>query len=536
MPPAAVLPNQNQLYAYYLSRCGHYRVGKPNSAVLQLLAENEPSRLVRLKAESVELGIPVSSVVEMEMDTGSDAPMEFGVLPLAQQTMFRLAVPASASAALTEVYIGARGMMPLLELVSSLPLIEEIDLSNVSSWFTGDAAAAIAGPGGITGNDVVRRLCQVIAEMPALRRVDISAQPIGSLAAQWLLDAALASPRLVDLRLARGGVDSGLYYKIHRVLEQNARNVAAALPAVPPLPTRVADRFATLPVVDRKTLREQQLLRAMMAEDDNFAGALSPDQLSELVLRARVMSVQEVVSRCRGRGLRGDGLHLFVIKSGAVRAFMDLRGLRLQRGDCFGDTYSDYHFSTCRIEQEESGTVFAVPLSHCGALLEVWERRLAAVHSSAVKVAPLLQPTDAWTRMRVATCCTEAAYKAGEVVLPANTANHRIWLVVGKGSFAALPGTAEDKVLTGRYELYPIERLEFFGIEALVAGRRCSSVAISAGASAMTDYRCAVVAGSAVRLLREQLWAVMAAAVRPYSLHEDLRQTAKKNSEWAYCI
>ncbi|PWU83394.1 hypothetical protein C4B63_328g1 [Trypanosoma cruzi] len=63
------VPDQNQLHALYIFRCGELRVGKPNEEMLALLAEDDWAYLSRLKDEAHERGVSIDDLQMIEDDT-----------------------------------------------------------------------------------------------------------------------------------------------------------------------------------------------------------------------------------------------------------------------------------------------------------------------------------------------------------------------------------------------------------------------------------------------------------------------------------
>ncbi|CCW63727.1 unnamed protein product [Phytomonas sp. EM1] len=521
------LPTQNQLYAFYISRCAHHRVGKPNKQVLDLLYEDELSRLSWQQAEAEEHHISLEELRDIEGDT-SFTP-QTNDTPLSLKTTFRL-----PSSLLDDgpVHVGARGMLAILDLIQELPLLEEVDLSNVTSWYIVDASAHTRS-GAPDGNAVVKRLCEVAKRLPALRKLDLCTQPIGTMAAHDLLDAIQSCRRLVEVSFCRKAVACSLCLTIDEALDKN-REAFAQLPP-PSLPETLPPYLSRILPLDRKTLREQQQLRWLLMEDVNFTGAVTEEELSEIVLHARLMSTSEVVWRCSKGGLRGDGVHLFVLKDGSLRAYPDLEGLKLSRGDYFGDTYGHViMYPSSSIVETDRGVVYAIPLECCRTLLGVWKERVSKLYSQ-LRSFPIMQVVDTWTRVRLCTCSQVQSYKPEEIVLNVGDCKQAVWIVCS-GFFEASAGTMEDKVATGRYEAHRFVKADVFGIESIVARKGCSSVTISAGKEKTTIYSAAVVRGSAIRIISNSIRSVFVSLARPYSLHDDLRRIASKDLERGACF
>lgn len=505
------LPDQNHLYAYYLLRCGVHRVGRPNKYVLQLLEEDIPSHFRRLKYEAKTRELADwMDLEEIEYVSEEQQLQRIHMFPLAKRTSLRLGTLSSE-----KIYLGTRGMMAFLDLIEHLPLLEKIDFSNISSWYTNDA---FDHQHGINGNDVVNRLCEVGQSSPSLSEINVVGQPIGTLAAHQLLELCQSNKRIVSILFSKEGVDYRLCKNLEAVLDRNQKNYEYL--SKPIIPDSLSSCFLSIPRIDRKTLREQQILRGMLETDDNFCvDSLCEREVQQIILHARVMSTAEVVSRCGGRGLRGDGEHLFIIKTGVIRAFINLEGIILQRGDYFGEHYEEVLFSTCALKEEQRGSVFAIPLVFCTPILEQWEERLETFFA-AINKAPLLQPLSTWCHIRICTCSTLHSFHPGEVVIPVGGTDTSVKMV-HKGLFYALPGSENDMDRTGRTNPYPFASSDFFGIESIVARKKCASVTVMAGKEKQ-DYSAICISGFGLRLIALQLWPVLMALVRPYSVHEDV--------------
>ncbi|KPI85485.1 hypothetical protein ABL78_5445 [Leptomonas seymouri] len=518
--PVTSLPDQNQLYAYYLTRCGYHSVRKPHRAVLALLSEDKPSRALRLATEAAERGVAVADLALTEDSSDGAAAVEAreSVVALAQQQTFRLTEDSGEGLPL---YVGARGMLPILDLVAELPLLEELDFSTISSWYDNDIAAQW-GDGGVAGNDVVRRLCEVLPRLRVLRTLDLRGHPIGCAAAEWLIDAIHAAPTVTEVRLDAGGLSAHLLQALRQMLRehreaeaQNGRRLLTAADcAVPPY-------IASLPRLDRKTLREQQVLRAMLTEDVNFTSAMSDGDLAEMVLMARVMSTTEAIFRCGKAGIRGDGVHLFIVKSGCLRVYEALAGTALRRGDYFGDSYDTTLVPCSHLVEEERGLVYAVPLASCTQVLSQWSQRVAEAWPWMQRT-PVLQSVEAWTRLRSCTCCVWARPEPAETVVEVGSGDGAFF-VVCDGTYAALDVRDGDTAqFSERNVRCVFSRYDIFGVEASVSRKHTSSVRIKAGKEKDVAYRLLEIHGCGVRLLQQQLRQVFVSLARSYSLHADL--------------
>lgn len=390
-----------------------------------------------------------------------------------------------------------------------------------------------------SGNAVTWRLCQVVQSLRRVRRVDISGQPVGCAAAQMLWHTIQACPQLVVLNYTDTAVEQQLRAHVDRALRLNARRwtrscIAPRLDkdakqppyssAAPPTKhdeasnsymitpdantcapmaemTTYDDGPLSLPpclleitLLDRKTVREQELLYQLLTHNDNFASLmLDACERRSVVRSARVMTTAEVVQRCRagavgGGGLRGDGLHLFVIQSGAIHAAVDRTGVVLRQGDYFGDTYTSLGEMTaaiaaasasaavtvCRhafssnvpgtgsldltrsklnaesaaaaslcdfpasaLRERERGWVYAIPLESCAPLLHRWRARVGALYPVLGRCVPTLHAVGTWTRLRACTCAMVHKYGTGALVQACGATEAYSVYVVLQGTFAA---------------------------------------------------------------------------------------------------
>lgn len=524
------LPDQNQIYAYYVTRCGHHGVRKPHKAVLALLAEDTTSHALRLGAEAAARQVEAADLALTEDGEAAAAyaRARAAVVPLREQRTFRLSFDSGAG---LPIYVGARGMLPVLDVVAELPQLTELDFSTVASWFANDNVNTERG-GGVTGNDVVRRLCEILPRLPALRVVRLRGHPIGCAAGAWLLDALRHSPGVVELEVEESGLSVHLLRALQQCVEEHREAAAAAVAAACSAPQEeisaevsaaytVPSYIAALPRLDRKTLREQQVLRAMLEVDPNFSGVVAPDELAEMVLTAHVMSTTEAIFRCGRGGVRGDGVHLFVIKSGALRVHEDLAGSLLGRGDYFGDAYPDAVVPCSHLIEEERGVVYAIPLTSCGELLSRWAARVAEARPWLQRT-PLLQPVGSWTRQRACTCCERVRKDPAETIVEVGSGEGDIF-VVCDGTYAALDVRDGDTAqFSERNVRCTFSRYDVLGVEAVVARKHSSSVRIKAGKEKDVEYVLLRMRGCAVRLLRQQLRQVFVSLARSYSLHPDL--------------
>ncbi|KEG07937.1 putative protein kinase A regulatory subunit [Trypanosoma grayi] len=499
------VPNQNQLYALYMFRCGELRVGKPNKEMLALLAEDDRAWNLRLRDEAREREISVDDLQEIEADTAERQREREAMVPLAMRRVLRLEPEWCSSSCVSSssddrVHVGARGALAIVEVARELPFMEVLDLSNLTSLYLADPYQC----DGVTGNDVVKAICGMAATHPSLRVIDVAGQPIGTLAAHNFLELLRCNRRIQELRFDREEVDHRLLAYIDKELRRNATT---------PEPAAV---IARLPVLDRKTVREQQLLRRLMETEIGLCGIMSPEEMSEAVLHARTMSTTEVVTR--SRGLRGDGVHLFLLKSGVLRAAAVPRGFELTRGDFFGETYADVLFSQDLLEEAVRGVVYCIPLAHLRPLCEEWARRVEA-YFPRLRYSALLQAVDVWTRLRMCCCAAPHEFSGGETAISPGDGFKGLFLVTA-GTFGVIGRTLNAP----RVREFAVG--DVFGEEALLARRQCSSVTIVAERGEVT-CGCLVVAGCAARVVASHLRPVLLALAATYSQHEELQPIAK---------
>ncbi|CAG9574098.1 conserved hypothetical protein [Leishmania major strain Friedlin] len=517
------LPSQSQLHGYYVARCGYHEVLRPHRAALTLLAEDTASHAERLTSEAAERCVAVADLEQIEdrAEGAARARERAAVTPLAAQRAFRLAEPGG-KAALSPLYIGARGLLPILDLIAELPLLETVDLSNVASWYDNDTFAG-SSQGSVSGNDVVAHLCTILPRLRFLHTLDLGGQPLGSIAVAHLLETIRQLPTVVRVNFDTTNVDPYLIRAFQQTLEEHQLRPRPHMPTTKAVAKayEIPLYITALPRLDRKTLREQQVLRALLSEDPSFTSAVTGAEMSDMVLTARVMSTAEAVFRCGDKGIRGDGQHLFILKSGTLRVYSDLEGFVLSRGDYFGDSYPSVLLPCSRLEEEERGIVYAIPLCSSTTVLAHWAARLVAAWPWLHQI-PIMHAVGAWTCMRACTCSEFVVSEPTDTIVEAGDGGEAIY-VVCDGSFSALDSRGGD---AARYNARRVRsvftRLDVFGIEALVARKRQSSVRIKAGKEKDVLYRTSVVRGCGVRVLHRQLRPVFISLARGYSLHEDL--------------
>lgn len=502
------VPDQNQLYALYMFSCGEVGVGKPNKEMLALLAEDDRAWESRLSREARERGVAVDDLQRIENDTAELQQKREEVVPLAFRRVFRLNPAAEDGGLSARVHTGARGAMAILRVVRELPFLEVLDLSNLTSLYLADHYQL----DGVTGNDVMEAICHTAASHPSLRVIDVTGQPIGTLAAHYFLELLRRNRRIQEVQFDRDAIDYRLVACIDKEMQHNA-TIPREPPVLPRVPTDVVKR---LPIIDRKTVREQQLLRRIIEAETGLGDIMSSEEISEAVLYARIMSTTEVVTR--SSGLRGDGEHLFLLKSGVIRAKAVSRGFELKRGDYFGETYTDVLFSQDLLVEAVRGVVYCIPLKHCRPLLDAWTRRVE-MYYPLLRYSALLQALDVWTRLRMCCCATLRVFSKDEAVILPGDAFKGLFLVTA-GAFGVV-GSTSRAPRTREFTVGDV-----FGEEAFLARRQCSSVTIVAEGPAESSS-CLVVSGCGARVLRSHLLPVLMTLAAAYSLHEELQPITK---------
>nr|CCC91994.1 conserved hypothetical protein [Trypanosoma congolense IL3000] len=509
------VPDQNQLYALYLHRCGDRGVGKPNKEMLALLDEDDKAWETRITDEARQRGVTMEDLCEIEGDTAERQRERRAITPLAFRRVFKLTScmerdHVDGAGATARIHVGARGLLAILDVVRELPFLEVLDISNLTSLFLADPYQ----DEGTRGNDVIVTMCAVAVKHPSLRVIDIRGQPLGALAAHHLLELLRANKRIQEVFYDDGAVPSHLVAAIRKQQEENA-----SIPRKPPiLLTEPSEAIRQLPIVDRKTVQEQQFLRRIVEGELGFGDLMTAEEISTFVLHARTMSTTEAVTR--SKGLVGDGSHLFLVKSGVLRAAASARSFELRCGDFFGDTYEDILFSQNLLQEVERGVVYAIPLECCQKVREAWAQRVAA-HYATLKYNALLQAVDTWMRLRICCCSEPRDFDEDETVISKGDTFKGLFLVTS-GIFAVLDATDSQS------RVREFTAGDVFGEEALLARRECSSVTVVAVRDEeQGSSSCLVIRGCGARVLVSLLRPVLLTFAATYSLHEELQRVQK---------
>ncbi|CUG89107.1 Hypothetical protein, putative [Bodo saltans] len=442
------LPTQNELFAYFMLLCGHHRIKKPPRVIAALLDEDETSRSDRLTREANDLRVTPSQVVEAQQDTQVSVQLRSSVVALSSRTVVPMIEVARAHQLVapseSKVHIGNRGVVVWLMLIAQCPLLEEIDLSVVTSLYAADAYRT-----NVSGNHVIDVLCEVVEQHPSVSKIDLRGHPLGTVPGRRILTAIQNNRRIVNVSIDEEGVDRLVVQQLKTELGRNAAS-AHLLPS-PSIPSALSSELESLQWVDRKTSRERQTLRNVLSEVKAFQSC-SDDDIDRLVSHAERISLEQVVKD--SAGLRGDREHLFVLESGSIEVSISNTPFSLARGDYFGYTYHTAMFSAGVIAEKERGYAFRIPLDVCAALVQVWEssvdRYLPLLRESIV-----LQGAHVWMLMRACHTATLIEGAASPQHADASAANDVKVLLQDLLSFTprGKPFVGLFVVVDGQYEV-----------------------------------------------------------------------------------
>jgi CRP-like cAMP-binding protein len=544
------LPSQNQLYAILMLACGAWRVTRPHRRCRALVDDIESRPEEVAKRNAARLTSPDAATAEQhklraaaESRTAepkamisrgehmtvaaADSDQEDAAPPAAAATATipspsKQNAPATPLADLREVelgsdYYGNANLCVLLDLLAHLPLVESVDWSG-QTIFAVDAYKM-----GVSGNEVIRRLCAWASRQRSLRKINLgSKNPVGTRVVHYMIQAANANPNLVEITFDESGVEAVLLKQLHRALEANrqGKNQNA-----PPQHYRLTDDLKDSDTVDRKTSTDRRELHALLREfeasfvsplhddgDETSQGRKAPESssapdvlgavasaaaraeaqdvfntdvtastaalgaspveqfLTSLVSKALKRSTAEVVNNARG--LRGDGGSLYVVDSGALTAHIGGHDLTLSRGDYFGELLEAEMYVAGQLAVEQRGHVYQIPRSVSERLMRCWEARVAR-YLPILKQVAVLQPLPSWVLIR-------ACHDALVVRHVKNT------IVVSKGSafqglFIVTQGTylVRGRAKSGRSQVI-FSPGDVFGQEAAVSRLTVNTVEIKA--------------------------------------------------------
>jgi hypothetical protein len=397
------LPTQNELFAYFMLLCGHHRIKKPPRVIAALLDEDDSSRSDRLTREANDLRVTASQVVEAQQDTQASVQRRNSVVALSSRVSVPMLAVARANQLVAQneekVHIGNRGVIVWLMLIAQCPLLEELDLSMMTSLYAADAYRTNIG-----GNHVIEVLCEVVEQHPSIKKIDLRGHPLGTVPGRRILSAVQSNPRVIEVLLDEEGVDRLVVQQLESQLAKH-RSAAHLLPP-PEIPSVLSSELESLQWVDRKTSRERQTLRNILSEVKAFQSC-SEEDIDTFVNHAERASLEQVVKD--SAGLRGDREHLFVLESGTIEVTISSTPFALQRGDYFGYAYHTAMFSAGVIAERERGYAFRIPLVVCERLVQAWEASVEQ-YLPLIRESIVLQGAHVWMLMRA---CHTAAMVEG---------------------------------------------------------------------------------------------------------------------------
>ena len=386
-----------------------------------------------------------------------ERPENAQCIPLGQRTSLKL--PCG------QVHFGARNLIILFRLLTVCPLLQELDLSELSGM--DDADPYKEAP---SCNDVVAELSTLLTQHPSLRCVNLAHQPIATEACKRLVEAARTNKQLRSVVVDDNGVERGVLHELQRVLESNNKQ-PDALPT--PNFSSTWEFLNSLPDVDRKSAAELQQLRLVLWEQDCCFGTLSGKELERAVLHAEPISLSQAVQH--SHGLRGDDQHLFVVVSGEIAAAVGVQVVTLQRGDCFGERIESLLFTAGTVEVKQRGAAFRIPLSDCTDLLRTWESR-AVQFAPLFRRAPFFQALPMWVVLRSCICSRDVSHAPGEAAVAPHKPFAGLFVVM-EGSYVVPPRNAAMDLPNIIFTVG-----DLFGEEPAVIPHRSSySVAVCAG-------------------------------------------------------
>ena len=409
-------PTQDQLYAVFMSACGFHRVRKPSKHITQLLDPHAPTPLSHLPA-----------------------------------------VPMGGK----EVYWGNVNLKILLELMTHLPHIEEVDWSSLSLYDSDAYKLAFSG------NELVGFLCDWAASHANVRRINLRNQPVGTEAGRMLRDLLAANGNIVALDLDEAGVDAAVLKALKANLE---RNQAGKNPRRPPTWHPSAE-LATLEAVDRKSSCARRELHVLLWDRAAAFPTLEEEsEKTKFVFQALKLTTAECEARVRG--LRGDGNHLWVVESGELTVTVGSQKVTLGPGDYFGEPEDAVLFVAGQLSVTQRGSVFAVPLAASESLTRHWSAKVAAYHPVLAKVAAF-QGLPTWCLLRLCHEARPVAFAQNELAVVKSKPFQGLF-VVTKGSFL-VRGRAKKGQASVKFEPGDV-----FGEEAFLSRFHVSSVDIKA--------------------------------------------------------
>eukprot|EP00758_Cryptobia_borreli_P004080 Tbor_TRINITY_DN416_c0_g1::TRINITY_DN416_c0_g1_i1::g.3218::m.3218 len=533
------LPNQNQLYALYLSRCCDLHIRKPNKYIIQLLQEDAYSRKIRIQRDASTRQVPLKVFQEgIYEDVKGDVPdcLTEDNNKLAASfddycvdgnlTHYDGSCAVTPFSLLKSIpnfdrvgCLGTKGLLAFLSLVEESPLLEEIDFTGIPNFFQTDIYAKHEVLQIPSGNDVMRELCRIAMNHPSLRLINFGSQPLGTECGILLLEAMRNNSNLTDISWNSDGIESSVNRELIKMM---ARNQSGPNRMPPQLPTAHSPRIRLLNFIDRKTSEQRQQLSNLLAFafSRRSSSIQTPSMVADregpqqgpafeflkiqhdnwlydtqnehsLLLHATAMSLHEMVLKVP-RCLRGDGEHLFVICDGVVEVLFSGTGssrIELGRGDFFGEPLNSTLFGAGTMSVLERGTVFAIPLQLVKNATTRWASNVDQYYCDFMQKVPILQSLPTWTRVRMCEMATSLVFDNNEekdeetIVVKANDAFAGLY-IVQEGSFTLVTGN-KDQTLNGRKapsEVFSLlSMFDVFGFDAVFTANNHHRVTVVTG-------------------------------------------------------
>ncbi|KAJ9471024.1 cAMP-dependent protein kinase regulatory subunit [Diplonema papillatum] len=116
---------------------------------------------------------------------------------------------------LDATYVGNRGLMALLDVVSAAPNFRKVSFAE-QNIYNSDLS-----PDSIKGNEVVDRVVEVCESHPCITALDLSSNPLSNFAGRKLLGLVNKNPKIVNIQLEDTRIDTDLVRHIAKQCEKN---------------------------------------------------------------------------------------------------------------------------------------------------------------------------------------------------------------------------------------------------------------------------------------------------------------------------
>lgn len=127
-------------------------------------------------------------------------------------------------------YLGARGVMALIETIARCPGLQSLNLSNQRLFVTDDR------PTSVPGNQVLHFLCQKLGGHTTLTRLDLENNDIGTVGYRTLVSLVRCTPNLRELHLSGNFLSEQQLQHLSFLLDR--ASTLRSSPAVPTAPRR----------------------------------------------------------------------------------------------------------------------------------------------------------------------------------------------------------------------------------------------------------------------------------------------------------